>query len=1119
MEKSLKDKLIKIINSNDFNEEIKKLTYDEKIIIFYSPEYTCSYFRKVCTEKNAFLLNEEEVKRLMVTNNKFFRYNAFRDDRIEICDFPDDYLFKEFRNSKKFKVLLRMKNKKVITDYVATSCDDSVPSFDGKISDEIIEQMVLDPRNQKKEKQYNLINQFQNDEYRIMYLSKVSQSDKHIIIGGLKNDDIKKKYINVFTPDKGYIISTFNSDNDKIKYLKKYNLILSSDEKALIFSSFNDKSLIKDNMKYLAREKDISLVMCYCYKYSPEFFEEEILKTNNEKSIADFLITYHINKKAGNFNEDLVKKLVTKISNQNLLFDILNSTKKDDMIKIILPRLSPKKIEKYIKENMGYHLSIKTLLYIDNDKLLFDAVENTEFSDKYSDEILPIFEKFSQKYNLNLNHLVELAKTTNCSILNYLNSNIINAINLDEESFNKYLNIFKEDNKKLNLEQINTILVSILHKKFDLRFPSEVNIFANTLIDARNDNIDDAIEAIKNVSSVVNLKEFNIDIDQLINGILKGDNDILKLYNKITYKYLIEKRNNYVNHNMEDALRYSTKWKYEKNSFLKYFTRLYETDKIIGLVKNNNDGTNIYKIFENEALLREIIEFKKGNISYDKVSSEAKSKIKDFEQLYLSLLERNIYFDANYESIELSKTYAPNLDKIETSIINIMSNIDVYKLKDTVFNKEDLYNDLLSYIKKYGMIAWNDNFNSNNLENDINFTTDVVASFISNFSIINKERKRKEDAGEIATFIGDIAYAECLNSSSSLYAYLLGAENFRYLSRNPAPFSSPLSKEKRFEKAVSLLREMHNRDFITVPPIDEDIDLDSGKKINISLGITNDPINLTLGERTESCMRIGGVASSLLEFCLLNENGFHVIFNDTETNDLISRGSCFRNGNTLFINQARDPIGYKYTYKEIQNAWKFFGKRIIELTKDSSYPIENVVCGYFFDNSEYTDLECNNIKKGLSDFYTDIKKDAVIIATKNDGKLVPIKTGPNNCEKYKVIRKKVKKYDSLNSINATGHIEALDQFYMGKNLDEIEVSDKEDIDYSYVGEDWYVAVTNDKEIISYIQNSSRDKDSATKELNKYLSIVKKELNIVNNTSYNNSNQEFESEEIKDERSR
>jgi hypothetical protein len=259
------------------------------------------------------------------------------------------------------------------------------------------------------------------------------------------------------------------------------------------------------------------------------------------------------------------------------------------------------------------------------------------------------------------------------------------------------------------------------------------------------------------------------------------------------------------------------------------------------------------------------------------------------------------------------------------------------------------------------------------------------------------------------------------------------------------------------------------------------------------LGNTNDMINLTYGERTGACMRIGGQGEDLFNFCLENDNGFHISFNDPESGKLISRVSCYRNGNTLFMNELRNPLDKKYTSEDIQEAARLIAKDIIELTKDSKYPIQNVIAAdaYAFGGCG----ENVNItpKKGISSrLYTDIKNDyAVIVATAGDG-LTPLVYDENKVEKYDVGRAPIRKHERKTAGNAVVHIEVLDAFYDDVPIDQIEYEAK-DVEIAYTGEDWYVGITKEGDIISYVQRNSRNPEIANKEMAKYELIIRQVL--------------------------
>ena len=233
-------------------------------------------------------------------------------------------------------------------------------------------------------------------------------------------------------------------------------------------------------------------------------------------------------------------------------------------------------------------------------------------------------------------------------------------------------------------------------------------------------------------------------------------------------------------------------------------------------------------------------------------------------------------------------------------------------------------------------------------------------------------------------------------------------------------------------------------------------------------------------------MRIGGAGESLFEFCLTNENGFHVSFNDPKTGELVSRVSCFRNGNTLFLNQLRYSLNDKYENKDIIEACKIFSKKMIELTRNSKYPIENVIAsnGYALEHESIVNINCDDIQKGLPDFYSDIGEYAVIMASTTEP-FTPIKTGPSSVEKYPIIRSKVKKYEGKRANAAIKHIEGVDLFYSGYEPENINIENRK-VEVAFVGEDWYVARLIDGQIISYIEENSLNKLEAKRELDIYM---------------------------------
>ena len=247
-------------------------------------------------------------------------------------------------------------------------------------------------------------------------------------------------------------------------------------------------------------------------------------------------------------------------------------------------------------------------------------------------------------------------------------------------------------------------------------------------------------------------------------------------------------------------------------------------------------------------------------------------------------------------------------------------------------------------------------------------------------------------------------------------------------------------------------------------------------------------------------MRIGGAGDTLFDFCLSNENGFHVSLNDTTTNQFVSRVSGFRNGNTVFLNQLRSSVSDKYSDQDLYEAIKAFSNLIVELTKDSDFPIKNVVISNGFAMNNHTKENENlsvNPKDGFEYFYSDVSKDNAIFLIKTD----EIKLGPSNTEKYDLTRKKINYYTEYDDIkNALQQIKLFDGLIKEQELFDIELYQEdviEQISKLYVGEDWFIALDKNNEIIAehIIERNSK----ATIKAKEEISNVLENINLLNNT--------------------
>jgi hypothetical protein len=352
-----------------------------------------------------------------------------------------------------------------------------------------------------------------------------------------------------------------------------------------------------------------------------------------------------------------------------------------------------------------------------------------------------------------------------------------------------------------------------------------------------------------------------------------------------------------------------------------------------------------------------------------------------------------------------------------------------------------------------------------------------------------------------------IDMAECYSMESNKLAILLGKDNVKLIASNPGPESAPLSKEKRIEKAEKFIQIMYERKHVSIPTSDMDVELRNRKKMNIVIGNVSNPINLTYGERTGACMRIGGHGDNLFNFCLRDDNGFHIRFTNPEDENFVSRVSGFRNCNTVFLNLLTLSKDSRYTNEDVREACEIAARFLIEQSQNSPTPIENVVIApdCVYRDEKTTPLRVSNVKKGIGNFYSDVRANhAVVIATSNeDNTLVPVKLGNSGIKKYPVQRGKIRKYDSERANEQMDRIEMLDQILSGKTIDETTTRPKKDIAFCYCGEDWYVMVDTKGNISEYVMESTNKREFANREKKDCIRQIKQQLGYKEETTFDN----------------
>ena len=178
--------------------------------------------------------------------------------------------------------------------------------------------------------------------------------------------------------------------------------------------------------------------------------------------------------------------------------------------------------------------------------------------------------------------------------------------------------------------------------------------------------------------------------------------------------------------------------------------------------------------------------------------------------------------------------------------------------------------------------------------------------------------------------------------------------------------------------------------------------------------------------------------------------------------------------------------------------------KIIEYSKNTDYPIQNVVIhnDMVTKNERTVNLNVSNIKNGLPYFYSDVNTNAVILASTLEEGFVPLDLNFKHSTKYRVVRdipsvilnkeEFMKRSGRINAIIETKKLGEMDYIpnYSLKNGFNIGV----------VGDDFYVYLDNDLNIISENINIDERSYKEMEESITYLETYKSTLNNKNNLS-------------------
>ncbi|MBR3660329.1 MAG: hypothetical protein IKN63_00300 [Bacilli bacterium] len=906
-----------------------------------------------------------------------------------------------------------------------------------------------------------------------------------------KNDE---KLIRKLIETKHYkfVANNFNilEDFDILSnYITKNNI----DINCLEFMGLYNIISNKETLKRLIKEEKLKISV----QDNPNREFIDFLVSEDFDNIIYYIILYNyydLNEIITNYKEYFINKIA---SNSYFMFELFN-TNFENILKMDFDTI-----------NKLFQIVINNEEYIDIILSKIEELDTKENLDQLFDILLPYIDKYMY---LDTNKINLLKNKFGSNILKYLrNEQFTKVLNLDYSKLEKFVNLFS--NVKYTMKDLEASFDSIVQSQFAINNPDDVSIFQLLEEYIRNNDerylliVSKLLEEIDNQAlnyfnnklhmGIINPREYILNLIKMAK--VSGNYDIL---HQICIYYLDKKRGKYKNSiNMGEVL--DLPYDFEETSLKKglvkeylkdglYYSVILEIERETGY--SNNEIEEAIKFYLGKVEIKDLVydfnDIKKIiPILITKVTEVLKKLPRFLTRDYLNKLKNDNSVKKIYH-LDESMDFYQVLCELDFELIekNVLDDIEIYNKLQAIMNNLKLYKlpeSLIRYLQDNHLF-------------DVSSST--FSSFINYFSsIIEKINNDKSSRMNLATIL---RYTSIYDSMSSIYKVILGDTDYALIKSNP-PLNAAQNKTKNNERVIEATNDMiecFKRQVITIPAFNEIIELGSGKKIRAVLGNFTNPCNMTHGERTGACMRIGGHAEKLFNFCLKNPNGFHLRFEDAETSEYVSRASGFRNGNTIVFNQLRSSLTDDYLDSELVEAIRLVGQKLIRETKDSSYPIQNAIM-----DAQYAAIGLDTVNigeqsvKGLFDVYSDIDVKAVVVSSIAKDGIVPINFSQNNLPMYPVARDIPKKITDINQfIKLSSRISAIKKAIQFKSYDYIANLEFENgFIIGIVGDDFYCYLDSNYDIHEeYIEIDERGQVELAKALEDL-----KNYKIAESTSY------------------
>ncbi len=787
--------------------------------------------------------------------------------------------------------------------------------------------------------------------------------------------------------------------------------------------------------------------------------------------------------------------------------------------------------------------------FLHSNSLMLETVidyinHHEELEDLYTDKLYDsVKEYYALKYHLNIERLDLLEQRFGPTIIRFIdNETLAKIIGLEDSKFDKLLKLFPD--ASFTMASLETIYDSLKQYAFSREKTDIISIFAHikhSIEDGNNDYEAD----LKELLSVMDekfYKRFEKTYPDKVNSCKNDANAFLNqiilemmstnprekekataMLHTITDYYIATKREEYrKSYNMiqELNLPYQIDQKDFEKQLMFYFMNLN-----IGIPVNKEEGkdeaivklviTELIKNGMDSLLAIDVVAYYlKQNFEFANdlptIKKNVRYAIPIIRKIVKEYIEGTIeYYEKQFDGAGKVKRnyYVPST---ELNMYQILTTLRIDSLEKNVLSDDPkatiIYESLVNTMEKYKLHVLPPCLKTLLDSPNVQISSDLtnISGFISYYHQVYENEKRKlesqgKDTNNVMLSITNILInAGVLSGVSSVYNQFLGAEDARLVKANPGPNFATVktSGDERLKEAVEWTLKNYNKMEVTIPTFTEVVSVGETEKkqLRVVVGNFTHPSNITHGERTGACMRIGGVGETLFNFCLEDKNGFHIRFEDAHTGEYISRVSGFRNGNTVFLNELRHSCNSDlYNDKEIIEACKKISSTMIEMSKDSTCPIQNVVVAraYATDQLPEINLGISNNKKGLRAFYSDIQTSGIVLSSTGDP-YMPIDFDKSKVPSYFPAREKA--YvgnDTLKLMDMINRVHSVKEALSGRNYEYVEpISFDNEIVYGVVNQDWYICIDRMgniyEEIIPIDKRAQEELEVARKMLASYI---------------------------------